>query len=105
MDIASWQKAAVDAIREEALSLGWTMDELYGKTSPLPFPYGGAWGLVAQLHLHEETMSDGRLKIMDTIGRITSNRIEIRTMRTLNGKPFIDDKGQEIGPIITGFYR
>jgi hypothetical protein len=105
MNMAPWQRDAVDAIRAKAMSLGWTMAELYGQTSTLPFPYGSEWGLALHLNLHEEELTDGRFKIIDVIHAVTANRIEIKTIKTLNGRPFVDDKGDEIPPTITGVYK
>lgn len=41
--------AKVDAIRDEALELGWSEAALYRNRGHLAFPYGGQWGLVCFL--------------------------------------------------------
>lgn len=47
--IAADAVAKVDAIRDEALALGWTEAALYQNRSALAFPVGGEWGLVCFL--------------------------------------------------------
>lgn len=42
--------AKVDAIREEALALGWTEASLYQNRGSYPFPFGGEYGLVCYLN-------------------------------------------------------
>ena len=57
--------AMVDAIREQALSLGWSEAALYRNRGRLRFPNGGDYGLVCYWH-------GGR-----TIGEVTAQSIEI----------------------------
>jgi hypothetical protein len=57
--------AAVDAIRDQALALGWTIPGLYQNRGRLSFPHGPEWGLVTFL-------SHGR-----RIGSVTREFIEI----------------------------
>jgi hypothetical protein len=57
--------AAVDAIRDEALALGWTLPLLYQNQGNLKFPCGPEWGLVSLL-------GDGK-----TLGEVTLRHIEI----------------------------
>ena len=57
--------AQVDAIRDHALSLGWTEASLYQNRGRLRFPAGGENGLVCFLHLE------------DRIGEISAQSIEI----------------------------
>jgi len=57
--------AQVDAIRDHALSLGWTEASLYQNRGRLRFPAGGENGLVCFLH------SD------DQIGEVSAQSIEI----------------------------
>jgi hypothetical protein len=57
--------AAVDAIRDQALALGWTIPKLYQNRGRLSFPHGPEWGLVTFL-------SHGR-----RIGSVTREFIEI----------------------------
>jgi len=62
---AAEAKAMVDAIREEALSLGWTHESLYGTGGPARAPFGKACGLAGLLHA------------TDRIGEVTRQSIEI----------------------------
>lgn len=57
--------AAVDAIRDQALALGWTIPGLYQNRGRLSFPHGPEWGLVTFL-------GEGR-----RIGTVTREFIEI----------------------------
>ena len=57
--------AMVDAIRDRALALGWSLVGLYRNRSNLQFPCGPDWGLVTFLH-------DGR-----RLGEVTRQNIEI----------------------------
>lgn len=57
--------AQVDAIRDQALSLGWSEAELYRNRGHLRYPVGHEYGLVCLLH-------GGR-----TIGEVTARCIEI----------------------------
>lgn len=57
--------AAVDAIRDQALALGWTIPGLYQNRGRFSFPHGPEWGLVTFL-------SQGR-----RIGSVTREFIEI----------------------------
>ena len=55
----------VDAIRDQALALGWSEAALYQNRGRYCFPVGGDYGLVCFLH-------DGR-----EIGQVTRESIEI----------------------------
>ncbi len=57
--------AAVDAIRDQALALGWTLPLLYQNQGNLKFPCGPEWGLVSLL-------GEGK-----TLGEVTLRHIEI----------------------------
>jgi hypothetical protein len=57
--------ANVDAIREQALALGWSEAALYQNRGHLSFPAGGEYGLVCFLHAG------------DQIGEISTQSIEI----------------------------
>ena len=57
--------AQVDAIRDQALHLGWTEAGLYQNRGNLQFPAGGEYGLVCFLHAP------------DQIGEISTQSIEI----------------------------
>jgi hypothetical protein len=57
--------AMVDAIRDQALALGWSLAGLYRNRSNLRFPCGQEWGLVTFLH-------DGR-----RLGEVARQHIEI----------------------------
>ncbi|MFB3883539.1 MAG: hypothetical protein ACE149_19915 [Armatimonadota bacterium] len=57
--------AKVDAIREQALTLGWTEAGLYQNRGRYRFPVGGDYGVVCFLHSE------------DQIGEITAHFIEI----------------------------
>ena len=57
--------AQVDAIRDQALRLGWTEAGLYQNRGNLQFPAGGEYGLVCFLHAP------------DQIGEISTQSIEI----------------------------
>lgn len=57
--------AMVDAIRDQALALGWSLAGLYRNRSNLRFPCGPDWGLVTFLH-------DAR-----RLGEVTRQNIEI----------------------------
>jgi hypothetical protein len=57
--------AAVDAIRDQALALGWTLPQLYQNQGNLKFPCGPEWGLVSLL-------GDGK-----QLGEVTRQYIEI----------------------------
>lgn len=57
--------AMVDAIRDRALALGWSLAGLYRNRSSLRFPCGPDWGLVTFLH-------DAR-----RLGEVTRQNIEI----------------------------
>lgn len=57
--------AMVDAIRDQALSLGWTEESLYGTGGPARAPFGKACGLA------------NLLKTTDRIGEVTRQAIEI----------------------------
>ena len=57
--------AKVDAIRDQALSLGWTEAGLYQNRGHLRFPVGGEYGLVCLLHSG------------DQIGEVSAQSIEI----------------------------
>ncbi len=61
--------AKVDAIREQALALGWSEAALYQNRGHLRFPVGGEYGLVCFLH------SGAR------VGEVTEQRIEIINLR------------------------
>jgi hypothetical protein len=63
--IASDAVAMVDAIRDQALSLGWTRESLYGTGGPARAPFGKACGLAGLLHAG------------DRIGEVTRQSIEI----------------------------
>ena len=57
--------AKVDAIRDQALALGWTEAGLYQNRGHLRFPVGNEYGLVCYLHLD------------DRIGEINAQSVEI----------------------------
>lgn len=57
--------AMVDAIRDQAVSLGWTLPQLYRNRASLKYPCGPDWGLVTFL-------DDGQ-----RIGEVTREFIEI----------------------------
>jgi hypothetical protein len=57
--------AMVDAIRDHAVSLGWTLPQLYRNRASLKFPSGPDWGLV--------TFLDGGQRL----GEVTREFIEI----------------------------
>jgi hypothetical protein len=57
--------AAVDAIRDQALALGWTLPQLYQNQGNIKYPCGPEWGLVSLL-------GDGK-----TLGEVTRQYIEI----------------------------
>jgi len=57
--------AQVDAIRDQALALGWTEPELYQNRGRFPFPCGGHYGLVCFLRRHLR------------VGQVTDKNIEI----------------------------
>jgi hypothetical protein len=61
--------AKVDAVRDEALALGWTEAALYRNRGTLRFPYGGDWGLVCFV------VGDA------SIGPVTREAIEVRPAR------------------------
>jgi len=61
--------AQVDAIREQALSLGWSEADLYQNRGRYRFPVGGDYGVVCFLH------SDAR------VGEVTAEWIEIINAR------------------------
>ena len=61
--------AKVDAVRDEALALGWSDAALYQNRGHLAFPVGGEWGLVCFL-------TDGA-----TIGAVTREAIAIHRPR------------------------
>lgn len=77
-----YQRSEVDAIRDDALEVGWTMDELYGNSSSLPFPYGNEWGLAA--HLVSEADMNGESSTMDKIVSVNDKYIEIKSVKTFN---------------------
>ena len=60
--------AKVDAIRKQALSLGWTLSRLYQNRGRFGFPLGEDWGLVCFVD------DDERL------GEVTARYIEVRGM-------------------------
>lgn len=62
--------AKVDAVRAEAVALGWSEAALYRNRGDLRFPYGGAWGLVCFL-------DDGA-----TVGAVTREAITICRRRS-----------------------
>lgn len=66
--------AKIDAIREQALTLEWTEQELYSTTGEFQFPMGNGWGLVC-------FVDDDELEI----GEVTSEAIVIRK-RTVGGR-------------------
>jgi len=55
----------VDAIRDQALSLGWNLEALYQNRGRFRFPLGQDWGLVCFVEPKEH------------IGRVTEEHIEI----------------------------
>jgi len=57
--------AKVDAIRDQALALGWSEAGLYQNRGHLRFPAGGCYGLVCFLHPGDQT------------GQISAQSIEI----------------------------
>jgi hypothetical protein len=61
--------ARVDAIRDQALALGWSEAGLYQNRGHLRFPTGGEYGLVCFLHSG------------DRIGEISAQSIEILSLR------------------------
>ncbi|MHB0998512.1 MAG: hypothetical protein ACYC27_04625 [Armatimonadota bacterium] len=63
--------AKVDAIKDQALSLGWTESGLYRTNSTFPFPYGQDYGLVC--HVGPDY----------TIGEVTDKSIELILTRTM----------------------
>ncbi|MHB1000781.1 MAG: hypothetical protein ACYC27_16185 [Armatimonadota bacterium] len=63
--------AKVDAIKDQALSLGWTESGLYRTNSTFPFPYGQDYGLVC--HVGPDY----------TIGEVTDKAIELILTRTM----------------------
>lgn len=67
--VAAEAVAKVDAVRDEALELGWSEAALYRNRGHLAFPYGGEWGLVCFL--------DGDARI----GSVTSEAITIERPR------------------------
>lgn len=65
--------AKVDAVRAEALALGWTEAALYRNRGNLRFPYGGEWGLVCFLDSSSQ------------IGAVTREAITIEHSRGSRG--------------------
>ncbi len=61
--IAKSAVSQVDAIREEALSLGWTEARLYQNRGRLCFPFGHDWGLVCFLQEGDRITQVNRQRI------------------------------------------
>lgn len=73
--VSAESKAKVDAIHDQAISLGWTEDGLYRATGDHPFPYGQDYGLICFVEPNIQ------------IGEVTTESIELIKMHTAkNGR-------------------
>ncbi len=65
--VSDWAIAQVDAVKDNAISLGWTESSLYQNQGTFAFPYGFDWGIV-------NFIDNG-----DRLGEVTSRTIELKT--------------------------
>ncbi|MCL4553265.1 MAG: hypothetical protein M1305_06935 [Candidatus Marsarchaeota archaeon] len=80
--------ARIDAIKEHALSLGWTESQLYQTESKFPFPYGDEYGLVCFLLGNRQTgeVTAQYIEILSPLG----NRAATRFYNTNADQPWIE---------------